>query len=397
MNVLLINTTGKGTIAKTSHNIFTNLKKRSDVNLFVVNINFANDDEYIFEGAYNIADTSMKTNILGKLKSTIKKVYIIRKIKKTNSIDISISTLLASNSLNVLSKYKDKTVGIFHAPLKQTKVLGKFVYWASLLSFKLLYGHLDKLVAVSKEIELDLINLLGNKYSNKISVIYNIHDIDDIKRKSIEKLDEKYIHFFNKKDVILYVGNLYDIKAPQRLIKAIANIQDKEIKDNLTVLFVGEDKYGTQNKLERMIDFYKLSNIFFIGNQKNPYNFMKNAKILVSTSTSEGLPGVIIESLILNTPVVTTNSSIGVWEIMDCVKSYKHILTTNFIASKGIITSNNKPDLINSLEIDEDSYNLSNSILSILQNIQLYKQMKENSFNYYKYEGTGIIENLLYI
>lgn len=397
MNVLLINTTGKGTIAKTSYNIFTYLKKRSDVNLVVVNINFANDDDYIFEDAYNIADTSDMNNIFKKIILTIKKIYKIRKIKKANSIDISISTLLASNTLNVLSKYKDKTIGIFHAPLKQAKHLGKYVYWGSFLSYKLIYKHLDKLAAVSKEIEIDLINILGNKYSNKISVIYNIHDINDIQKKSLEKIDEKYIHYFDKKDVILYVGNLYDIKAPQRLIKAIANIEDKDIKNNLLVLFVGKDMYDTQSKLERMIDFYKLYNFFFVGNQKNPYNFIKNAKILVSSSISEGLPGVIIESLILNTPVIATNSSIGVWEIMDCLNYYKENLTHKFIASKGIITSNNCPELINSLEIDSDSSNLTNAILTIFKDAHLYKQMKKNSINDYQYEGAAIVEKLLNI
>jgi len=55
----------------------------------------------------------------------------------------------------------------------------------------------------------------------------------------------------------------------------------------------------------------------FLGFVKNPYPYIKNAKLLVSSSNSEGLPRVIVESLILNTPVVSTYSSEGVFEVME--------------------------------------------------------------------------------
>ena len=70
-------------------------------------------------------------------------------------------------------------------------------------------------------------------------------------------------------------------------------------------------------KLQKMIDERGLSDkVIVLGFKKNPYPYIKNAKLLVSSSNSEGLPRSIVEALILHTPVVTTYSSKGIDEVM---------------------------------------------------------------------------------
>ena len=44
--------------------------------------------------------------------------------------------------------------------------------------------------------------------------------------------------------------------------------------------------------------------VFFLGYQKNPFKYVKKAKLYVFTSLHEGLPRAVIESLIVGTPVV---------------------------------------------------------------------------------------------
>ncbi|WP_423811201.1 glycosyltransferase [Providencia rettgeri] len=56
--------------------------------------------------------------------------------------------------------------------------------------------------------------------------------------------------------------------------------------------------------------------IHFIGFISNVYPYIKNSKGLLLTSDSEGLPTVLIESLILNTPVISTNCPTGPNEIL---------------------------------------------------------------------------------
>jgi glycosyltransferase involved in cell wall biosynthesis len=57
--------------------------------------------------------------------------------------------------------------------------------------------------------------------------------------------------------------------------------------------------------------------VIFVGFQKNPYVYINNANLLMLTSDSEGLPTVIIESLILGTPVVSTDCPTGPNEILN--------------------------------------------------------------------------------
>jgi len=53
-----------------------------------------------------------------------------------------------------------------------------------------------------------------------------------------------------------------------------------------------------------------------LGFMKNPYPVIKNAKLLILSSEREGLPTVLVEALILGTPVVSTNCISGPSEIL---------------------------------------------------------------------------------
>ena len=49
-----------------------------------------------------------------------------------------------------------------------------------------------------------------------------------------------------------------------------------------------------------------VKNVHFLGNQSNPYPYIKHSDCLLLTSIYEGLPTVVFEALILHTPVLTT-------------------------------------------------------------------------------------------
>ena len=74
---------------------------------------------------------------------------------------------------------------------------------------------------------------------------------------------------------------------------------------------------------------------------------MARSAASVSSSKSEGLPGVLIESLILGKPIVTTNSSRGVWEILSCDEQYDSNLKGMLHAADGIITPNTNDEQLN--------------------------------------------------
>ena len=78
--------------------------------------------------------------------------------------------------------------------------------------------------------------------------------------------------------------------------------------------------------------------VFLLGRRKNPYKYIKNASILALSSYYEGTPNVIVEALGLQTPVVTTNCTDGIMELMH-LKTKKPI--GNIILTEGgVITPN---------------------------------------------------------
>ena len=174
--------------------------------------------------------------------------------------------------------------------------------------------------------------------SKKVEVVYNIHDTDRIFTLSVESLNDEEKKIF-KNPVVLYCGRLDRNKAPERLLRAFG--ESNLLQNSYHLVYIGTDTDHLWDGLDTMAARMGITeNVHYWGVKKNPYKYMRMAKVLVSCSFSEGLPGVLIESLFLNTPVISTNSSEGVWEIMNCVEKYNPQLKGNYIAENGIITSN---------------------------------------------------------
>lgn len=367
--ILLIIPSGKGTIAHVSYNLYKTLKKNKNNDIYVVNLNADADDEYAFEHVYNCR------KIKNKLFYYLNRIYILKHIKKQITPDISISTLNACTTYNLLSGGNEKKIAIFHAPLRQNLKKNIYTFLSSYFSYKLLYHRLDKIVCISLQVFNDIKNNLVDFDAKDIFTIYNAHDSNDILEKSKIPIDHNYLHIFNK-DVILSIGIIDDNKSHDKLIRAFS-IVNRSSNSKYNLVIIGDDSYGYKQKLLKLIDYYKLSDsVFFLGYQTNPYNFIKCSKLIVSSSKSEGLPGVLIESLMLNIPIVSTNSSIGVWEILSVSSKYSDKLSSFFVTSKGVISSNLiHHKTINMFDLNIDDLNLAKSILYILEDINYKKSL----------------------
>ncbi|MBZ4643311.1 glycosyltransferase [Deferribacterales bacterium Es71-Z0220] len=160
------------------------------------------------------------------------------------------------------------------------------------------------IICVSKGVYNDLVKNIGIK-SESIITIYNPFDTDYILNKSEE-------HFnLPVDDHIIHVGR-FDIKHKRQdiLLKAYekANLKEK-------LILLGEG--SGQQYLEKLIDELQLNGKVILHPMvTNPYPLIKNAKLLVLSSDFEGLPRVLIEALILKTPVVSTNCDSGPSEIL---------------------------------------------------------------------------------
>ncbi len=136
-------------------------------------------------------------------------------------------------------------------------------------------------------------------------VIYNPIETDDVKKLSSIPLN------MNGEDYLIHIGRFNRAKRHDRLIDAFSMVKDKNIK--LMLLGVGELKASV---IEQVNLLNLQSRVIFHGFEKNPYPYLKNAKGLILTSDYEGLPTVLIEAALLNTPIVTTLCTDSVFEIL---------------------------------------------------------------------------------
>lgn len=135
-------------------------------------------------------------------------------------------------------------------------------------------------------------------------MVYNPIDVNKVRKLS----NDKSVNIINE-NYIVHVGRFSKQKRHDILIRAFSKIEG-----NYKLVLIGEGE--TQQDIQKLVNELNLNEkVIFKGWCKNPYPWIKNAKLLVLTSDTEGLPIVALESISLGTPIVCTRFC-GVDEIM---------------------------------------------------------------------------------
>lgn len=365
--ILIVIAGNNGTIGMCSRNLYLALKQQSNLEVKCVGVHHFENG---LEDLEDIEYYKPKSNIILSKIGPLAQIQWLRKIKKEFRPDITISTLFSTSIINVLSGGKGKKIGIFHSPHQQMKVFGKLSYFITLCNYTFIYPHLDKLACVSEEVKesLKVFPFISRK---KVEVIYNVHNAKLIKEKGNEDIPEKEMDLISH-PYVLFCGRLDENKAPRRALESFANAQKPS---DANIIYIGGEENGQLDRLMQKAKELGIDNkVHYLGKKNNPYVYMKHASALISSSYSEGLPGVMIESLILGTPVVTTNSSKGIWEIFSCSKEYQKDMSTNYVTDCGIITPN--LSYLDSNKKDSDIQKLADAISVI------WEFSKVNSFKF---------------
>jgi len=110
---------------------------------------------------------------------------------------------------------------------------------------------------------------------------------------------------------LIGVGRLEPQKRWDRLLSALPRLADPQVK----LLLLGEG--GARADLEAQVAALGLGDrVAMPGHAGDPLPALKGAAVAVLTSDYEGVPGVLREALSVGTPVVSTESSVAVREII---------------------------------------------------------------------------------
>ena len=189
--------------------------------------------------------------------------------------------------------------------------LGSFIK-TNLIKF--FYPRADKVVCVSKEIE----KILNEKYGvQNTHTIYDMMDIQENIERSQEKLPKEYKGLIEKHDTghfnFINVGRLDQQKGQWFLIRSFRKVVDKY--DDARLFIIGEG--DLQEKLEGLIRQLDLEeNVFLLGSQENVFPFLVNCDCFVFSSLWEGFGLVLVESLSINLPTISTDCKTGPREIL---------------------------------------------------------------------------------
>ncbi len=163
------------------------------------------------------------------------------------------------------------------------------------------YKRVDKIIGVSKAV-MQAFEKMNPSLSDKMDYCYNFLDCEILAQKATEEQPIKYPDNSLK---CFSACRLSKGKAIERTISAISPIMH-EYKD--IVWYIAGD--GPQKKsIEESIKKANLQDrIILLGNQNNPYPYIKNSDLLMITSYHEAAPIVYMEAKVLGVPVFTTRT-----------------------------------------------------------------------------------------
>lgn len=245
-------------------------------------------------------------------------IQIYKFIKKI-SPDLIISFIDYVNSLMILIKlfFRIKVPLILanHTnPLSHYQESDRYLNILIPVLYSLKY--VNKIITIANYIK-EILNKYYRVKSNKIKIIYNGIDIEDINRLKEEKIREKlYRTFLKDKSYFKFItmGRLISIKGHKYLINAFANVKKENPKSKLFILGEGPLK----KTLIQLAKKKKVNDdIFFLGIQSNPYKYLHNSDIFILPSLIEGLPMSIIEAMACGLPIIATKCKSGIEEILE--------------------------------------------------------------------------------
>lgn len=160
------------------------------------------------------------------------------------------------------------------------------------------FQYFDHIVAVSESSKNGFLKVFGN-YEDKTLVINNFMDLS-----RLEKKDEPCETLVGENKLI-YVGRLADEKRVDILIREFGKVLDEIPNSYLYIVGDGPEKVSLENVVLQL----KLGEkVRFLGNQNNPFKYMRQADMVVTASENEAYSITSLEALAMNKYFVSASN-----------------------------------------------------------------------------------------
>ncbi len=194
---------------------------------------------------------------------------------------------------------------LIHFPTVRSSTLSPLFYWINFLAYKIVIRSAvyrsEKIIAVSNFTKKDILNVYKNVPENKIAVT---HEACDNQVDKSSKNDEEVLRFYGiMKPYIIYIGNVYPHKNPERLVLAFKEVL--EHKKDIALVFVGGEDYFYM-RLKKFVAEKGIKNVIFAGfvpdGEMNV--LLRNSQAYVRPSLYEGFELPPLEAMQQGVPVL---------------------------------------------------------------------------------------------
>jgi glycosyltransferase involved in cell wall biosynthesis len=216
--------------------------------------------------------------------------------------------------------------------------------------FLKIYNKANCLKVVSQSSKEDFIKNWGIK-KDKVKVINPPINTNRLIERSSHPVPYKIKNFINQSKYIFSLGRIESQKGFDLLLDSFLLVSKTE--PNLKLIICGDGSL-IKTFTQKIIDNKLEDKILFTGYLENPYPLFNDASAFCLTSIWEGMPVVIMESMILKCPVISVDCPSGPTEMISNKKN-------------GLLVNRNKKDL-------------ADGILYILNNPLLVKEWKKAAY-----------------
>lgn len=178
-----------------------------------------------------------------------------------------------------------------------------------LLVKRIAYRHADAIASVSDGVTEDLVRRLGLP-PERVHTVWNPLIDDSVLARANEPVEHPW--FAGPEPVLVACGRLVEQKDYPTMLRAFRIVRDRH-PAKLVVLGDGP----LRPELEGMVVTLGLAeHVAFIGFHANPFKYMARGAVFVQSSRAEGLPGTLVQSMAVGTPVVATDCDFGPREVV---------------------------------------------------------------------------------
>jgi len=250
-----------------------------------------------------------KASVARRIINVLRRVRKLKYYKKKLKIDITISHLDGANLVNILSKKNDRVISVYHSIASRetgTNAVNR-------LFQRFVAKHSEKYIMVSRPAVEDMEKNYGVA-PDRLSCIYNFVDPEGIRKQMAAVMPKKDSAFCRAHDkLIVHMGRLIPLKGQYRLLYSLAALREEGKNVGLMILGEGEKR----EELTELAEKLGLSDhLLMPGELANPFPYVHRADVFALCSDYEGLPMVLIESMVCGCPVVSCDMRSGAREIL---------------------------------------------------------------------------------